>query len=173
MTHANHTRPMPTAMRSRLRSATDDPPSPLETPPPNMSESAPPRPLWRSTSRIISKLVMTSKTSKTITTGGSLTDSARRSENGHVIEAADAAELVGLEAGPADEASVDVGLLHDAADVGGLHRTAVQDAYGGRSIVSRRLADARPDGSAHLLRVVGRRDFAGADGPHRLVGDHE
>src|SRR6478735_7286346 len=173
MTHANHTTPIPTVMRSRLRSATDDPPRPLDTPPPNMSESPPPRPLWRSTSRIISKLVITSKTSKTITTVGSLTDEARQSEDGHVVEPADPAELVGLEAGTADETAVDVRLLHDPADVGGLHRTAVQDAYAGRGLVSGGLGDAPADRRAHLLRVVGSRDLAGADRPHRLVGDDQ
>src|SRR6187551_2864608 len=127
-TQANHTKPIPMVMRSRLRSATEDPPTPLETPPPNMSESPPPRPLCSSTMRISSKLEMTSKTSKTITTGWILTDQARWSEDGHVVEPADATELVGLQAGTSYEAPVDVGLLHDAGHVGGLHRAPVEDA---------------------------------------------
>ena len=61
MTQANQITPIPTVSRSRLRSATDEPPSALETPPPNMSDRPPPRPLWSRTSRISSRLVMTSR----------------------------------------------------------------------------------------------------------------
>ena len=54
--HANQMTPMPTVSRSRLRSATDEPPSELETPPPNMSDRPPPRPLCSRTRRIIKQL---------------------------------------------------------------------------------------------------------------------
>ena len=44
----------------------------LETPPPNMSDSPPPRPLWSSTSRMRIRLVMTSRMVKSRITSGSL-----------------------------------------------------------------------------------------------------
>src|SRR3712207_7456486 len=34
-----------------------------------------------------------------------------------------------------------------------------------------RSGEPAADGAAHLLRVLGRGDLAGADGPHGLVGD--
>ena len=57
MTQANQMTPMPTVSRSRFFSATEEPPSELETPPPNMSERPPPRPLCSRTSMITSRLV--------------------------------------------------------------------------------------------------------------------
>src|SRR3954454_2161220 len=55
-THANHSRPTTTVVRSRLRSATEEPPTDDCMPPPNMSERPPPLPLCISTSSIISRL---------------------------------------------------------------------------------------------------------------------
>jgi hypothetical protein len=48
---ANHTSSRAMVIRSRLRSATDDPPSEDDTPPPNRSDRPPPLPLCRRTSR--------------------------------------------------------------------------------------------------------------------------
>src|SRR5688572_14064402 len=99
---ANQMTPTPTVKRSRLRSATDDPPRLLETPPPNMSDRPPPRPLWSSTSRIMIALVRTSRMVNSGITSGSLRHVRRgpvgASQHGHVVEPADAAELVDLQA---------------------------------------------------------------------------
>src|SRR5690606_22669690 len=54
--HANHSRPTTTVIRSRLRSATEEPPTEDCMPPPNMSERPPPFPLCISTSSISSRL---------------------------------------------------------------------------------------------------------------------
>ena len=81
--------------------------------------------------------------------------------------------IVDLQAGASDEAPVDVGLLHDARDVGGLDRPAVQDAHLGRRLLGERLGDLAADRPADLLRVVRGGDLAGADRPHRFVGDDE
>src|SRR5688572_11298680 len=95
--------PAPIVIRSRLRSATEDPPRPLETPPPNMSERPPPLPLWSRISRIIRRLVMMSRTVRAVITEGTLLHVPEASEARHVVEAADATELVGVQAGPADQ----------------------------------------------------------------------
>src|SRR5690348_17536276 len=98
MMHANQITPIPIVIRSRLRSATDEPPNELETPPPNMSERPPPRPLCSSTSKTSKRLVMTSRTVNTRVTVENPTSRIDESEQGHVVEAADPGELVGLEA---------------------------------------------------------------------------
>src|SRR5580704_14494141 len=54
----NHRIPVKIVIRSRFLSTTDDDPRLDETPPPNRSDSPPPLPLWSSTSKIISRLVM-------------------------------------------------------------------------------------------------------------------
>src|SRR6478672_3754073 len=111
MTQANQMTPTPTVNRSRFRSATDDPPSELDTPPPNMSDRPPPRPLWSRTSSTSVQLVMTSRIVKTVVTTAYPTSRLRpfrsgppagpdrcrdESQRGHVVEAADPAELLGL-----------------------------------------------------------------------------
>ncbi|CAK7285565.1 hypothetical protein SGPA1_31438 [Streptomyces misionensis JCM 4497] len=54
--HASHSTPITTVIRSRLRSATEEPPTEDCMPPPNMSERPPPFPLCISTSSISSRL---------------------------------------------------------------------------------------------------------------------
>src|SRR5690349_5624067 len=108
MTQANQMTPTPTVSRSRLRSATDEPPRELETPPPNMSERPPPRPLCRSTSRIMTALVIISTMVKSSCTVRKPTSEGRRSDDRHVVEAADRAELVRLQARTAHQAAVHV-----------------------------------------------------------------
>ncbi len=84
----------------------------------------------------------------------------------------DAGELVGVEAGPADQGAVDVGLGHQLGGVGRLHRAAVLDAHRRRRPSSpTRSRDHVADERAHGLGVLGRGGAAGADGPDRLVGD--
>src|SRR3954454_21193009 len=118
MTQANQMEPTPMVKRSRLRSATDDPPSELDTPPPNMSDSPPPRPLWSSTRRIISTLAMTRMMVKSVSSTTAILRHARRcSEHRHVVETADRGELLDLQARTADEDAVDVGLRHDRRHV--------------------------------------------------------
>src|SRR5947209_1348191 len=55
----NHRTPKKIVMRSRFRSTTEDEPRVELTPPPNRSDKPPPLPLCSSTSKIITKLVMT------------------------------------------------------------------------------------------------------------------
>src|SRR5690606_8727798 len=98
----------------------------------------------------------------------------RRSGPGRVrLVARDAGELLRVEARAADERAVDVGLRHDRGDVRGLHRAAVEDAGRVREVRVVEVAQGAADRAADLLRVLGRRDLARADGPHGLVGDDE
>src|SRR4051794_19521055 len=85
------------------------------------------------------------------------------------VKAADLGKLCGVEASAADEGPVDVGLGHDPDDVARLDRSAVQDAGLVGEVTAVQLGQPRPDGGTDLLRVLGRRDLAGADRPHRLV----
>src|SRR5213083_2437103 len=57
----------------------------------------------------------------------------------------DSSELVGVEAGAADERPVDVGLGHELGDVGGLHRTAVLDAHAAGGLVAPPLTHSGAD----------------------------
>src|SRR3954469_15789492 len=173
MTQANQMTPMPIVSLSRFRSATEDPPRELGTPPPNMSDIPPPRPLWSSTSRIISALAAIRTMVKSVSsTTAILRHVSRCSEHRHVVETADRSELVGLEARATHESTVDVRLRHDRGDVGRLHGAAVQDPdrVGGVAV---QLADLGPDAGADLLGVLRRRDLAGADRPDRLVREHQ
>ncbi|MDF2493007.1 MAG: hypothetical protein K0Q58_1585 [Microbacterium sp.] len=77
------------------------------------------------------------------------------------------------EARPADEGAVDVGLAQEARDVARLHRTAVQDAGAGCRIRTELLGDDLTELRADLLGLIGRRGLARADGPDRLVRDHD
>src|SRR5689334_4438254 len=171
MTQANQMAPMPTVNRSRFRSATEEPPSELDTPPPNMSDRPPPRPLCRRTSTTSRKLVSMSRMVKSRVTVENPTSRIGQSEQGHVVEPADPGELVHLEARTAHQAAVDIIAVHDPRDVRGLHRTAVEDAYAVGRCVPVDVTDPLADGGADLLRVVGRGDLAGADGPDGFVGD--
>ena len=66
-----------------------------------------------------------------------------------------------LERRAADERTVDVRLREQLGRVVGLHRAAVEDGH----------VEQRLDERVRLLRELGRRGLAGADRPHRLVGD--
>src|SRR5690606_5066451 len=103
-------------------------------------------------------------TSRTLTSGRSA---------GVLTEPADLDELPRIEARPADEGAVDVGLRHDAGDVPRLHRSSVQDTDDLRHLVSVALGEPGPDGPAHLLSVLRRGDLPGADRPDRLVRHHD
>jgi hypothetical protein len=56
------TSPRTTVIRFKLRSATPDEFMELDTPPPNISATPPPRPLWSKIIKIRSTLVMASNT---------------------------------------------------------------------------------------------------------------
>ena len=90
-----------------------------------------------------------------------------------VAVAADRGELGGVDRRPADERAVDVRLGHDRRDVAGLHRAAVEHAHAVGQVAGVELGQLGADRGADLLRVLGRRDLAGADGPDRLVGDDD
>src|SRR5215467_3162377 len=64
----------------------------------------------------------------------------------------DLGELVGVQAGPADEGPVDVGLGHQFGHVARLDRTAVLDPDLRRDRPEER-GEFRPDRAAHLLGV--------------------
>src|SRR4051812_8652204 len=82
--HTNHSRPITTVMRSRFRSATEEPPTDDCMPPPNMSERPPPFPLCISTSSISSRLktIRAIENPKT-TAGPTLSDSDERRGHSH------------------------------------------------------------------------------------------
>src|SRR5207302_2796259 len=80
---------------------------------------------------------------------------------------------VGVQARPADEGAVDVVLGQQVRRVGRRHRAPVLDAESGGHLLARVLGDRVSYGAAHALRVLGRGVLPGADGPDRLVGDHQ
>src|SRR5699024_9021787 len=90
-----------------------------------------------------------------------------------VAEADDLDEVVGLEAGTADQGTVDIVLTHDAAGVVALDRTAVEQTHGPGDLGRVELGQAGADRRADLLSVLGGGDLAGTDGPDGLVGDDE
>src|SRR3954452_6280864 len=85
----------------------------------------------------------------------------------------DLCELVGVQAGTADERSVDVRPGEDAGRAAGLDRSAVEDTDDVARLRAVALGEPRPQCGTDLLGVVGGGDLTGADGPHRLVGDHD
>jgi len=50
--HATHTRETITVIRSRLRSAIEDPPNAVDMPPPKRSDIPPPRLLWTKIAKV-------------------------------------------------------------------------------------------------------------------------
>src|SRR6478735_2311881 len=125
--HANQHRPTTTVIRSRFRSATEEPPTDDCMPPPNMSERPPPFPLCISTSSISRPLKTIRAIENPITTAGptsselgkgtgaghlpdprkGTTDRLRRSTSSLVAETDDLDELVRVQRGTADQGAVD------------------------------------------------------------------
>src|SRR4029453_641473 len=127
---ANHTMPTSTVYRSRFLSATEEPARLEVTPPPNMLDMPPPLPRCSRISMVSRMLVMISNTinvyanaigmvgsflskgtaSATTIAGARppVGDRAHNSACGVLREPADRRELLGVEAGPADERTVDV-----------------------------------------------------------------
>src|SRR6266850_2598489 len=83
----------------------------------------------------------------------------------------DAGEDRGIEARAADERAIDVGLRHEGIDIIRLDAAAVEEADALRRRRRGAAADLAADGIVDLLRLSGRGGAAGADRPHRLVGD--
>src|SRR5579862_4318549 len=79
-------------------------------------------------------------------------------------------ELLGLEAGAADERTVDVLSRHQRAGIGRLDRAAIEDAcpLPGCAIAG---VEALAHEAMHLHNVTLRRGEARADRPDRLIGD--
>src|SRR3954454_17198373 len=86
---------------------------------------------------------------------------------------ADRCEFVGVQAGTADEGPVDVGAGEDPGDGAGLHRSPVEDTDDAGGLRSVALGEPRPQRPADLLRILRRGHLAGADRPHRLVGEDD
>jgi peptidyl-prolyl cis-trans isomerase D len=84
---------------------------------------------------------------------------------GSAAAAGDGPEIVGDEAGAADEGAVDLGEAKDLGGVFRVDRAAVKDA--------RRRRQAAADRPVHRRDVATGRGAAGADRPDRLVGDDE
>ena len=57
--------------------------------------------------------------------------------------------------------------------VGRLHRAAVENPDFLRDRIGEVLREQAADKRVHFLRLLGRGDLAGADGPHGFVGDHD
>ena len=83
----------------------------------------------------------------------------------------DDGELVRLEGGTTNEATVHVGLAEQLLRVLGVHAAAVLDGQRLGSVLTVQLAHHLADGSADFLCLVGGGSLAGADGPDGLVGD--
>mmetsp|Transcript_28638 Transcript_28638/g.91721 ORF Transcript_28638/g.91721 Transcript_28638/m.91721 type:complete len:312 (+) Transcript_28638:246-1181(+) len=89
----------------------------------------------------------------------------------HVVD--DAPKGVRLEAGAADEGAVDVGARHQVVDVVVVDRATVLDHHRVGNLLAVVLDEPAADVRVRLLRHLGRRREAGADGPHRLVRDDD
>src|SRR5919108_4289601 len=166
----------PTVRRSRLRSTTVEPPRVELMPPPNMSERPPPRPAC---SRMNRQRVSDAITWMTISSGIIDLVLCRRVDGASVSAGVpgraldDQRELVGVEAGAADQRAVDVRLGGQLLGVGGLDAAAVLDAQLVGGGAAHQLGDGAADQRDRLLGVLGGGGPAGADRPHRLVGDHQ
>src|ERR1044072_3076737 len=83
----------------------------------------------------------------------------------------DSQEFARVKAGAADEEAVDVGLRDELRRVVGLDRAAVEEAQRGGEGGRAEGGEALAQEGVRLLRLPGRGDLTGADGPDRLVGD--
>ena len=82
-------------------------------------------------------------------------------------------EIIGDEAGAADEGAVDVRLGDEVAPVGGIDAAAIQDAEGFKGGVVVELGHETTDGADGFVGLLGGGVEAGADGPDGLVGDDD
>src|ERR1700742_198334 len=173
MMHTNHRMPKKIVIRSRFRSTTDEEPKVDDTPPPNMSDRAPPLPLCSSTSRIITRLVMIRmiETPMAIAARSFFPIQLLLQRVGRVITN-DLRELSGVDTGASYEGTVDVGLGHDRRDVVGFNRPAIQDTQTRGCFVVVNRGNTLTNCRAGFLGVVRGGHLTGADGPDRLVGDH-
>ena len=130
-----------TVMRSRFFSITVDPAAEAPRPPPNMSESPPPRPLWMSTKKIspiprpncsIHKMTVMIPTAHTLTEAAPWNESCEQiceispySQLLVVSVLHDRSKLIRFKAGPADKCTINIRLRHQLSNVAGLHRATV------------------------------------------------
>src|SRR5207253_988274 len=89
---------------------------------------------------------------------------------GSAAGAADGGKVRHLEGRAAEQAAVDVLLGKQSGGVIGLDAAAIQQLHL-RGLLCRRMQLRAPQ-RVNGLRLFGRCRLAGADGPHRLVGDH-
>src|SRR5919198_750455 len=81
-------------------------------------------------------------------------------------------ELLGVQAGPADQGAVDLGVSHEIPDVPRLDAAPVLDPDPGPGPFPEHRSHGPADQSDHLTGVGGLGVPPGPDGPDRLVGDH-
>src|SRR3954451_12965064 len=78
-----------------------------------------------------------------------------------------------IQAGAAHEGSVYVGLAHKILGVFGFYAAPVDHVTGVGGLGAKPLSEATANVGMRLAGLGGGGGAAGADGPHRLVGDHE
>ena len=117
-------------MRSRFRSATEEPPIDELTPPPKRSERPPPLPRCSRINTISRMLVMMSTTASAIVTTviKSSSESTWKGQYRSVSQfsrvqaiANDSHEIVRIQTGSADQDPVNIHFGHDPGDIAALH----------------------------------------------------
>src|SRR6476659_5472215 len=190
MMDASHTDATATVKRSRLRSATDDPPSDVDMPPPNMSDRPPPLPLCSRMNKVRTRLDSTSRTCSTMRTastwslqivgvpgvggaGRPLPHMFPGLGQGYLPEGPTAEPTRRSPSGRRGRSGGGevVAVATDRRELGRVDGSAAHEGAGDVPAVE--LGEQRSDRRTHLLRVVGGRDLAGADRPDGLVGDDD
>ena len=92
--------------------------------------------------------------------------------NGLAATFSDRPKILGLEAGAADQAAVNIGQRDKLAGIVGFHGTAVQDTDTGGLLAAQGLGKAVADQCVDFLNLIIGRRTTGADGPHRFIGNH-
>src|SRR5690606_8354792 len=90
-----------------------------------------------------------------------------------LLELDDLREAGRVEAGSPDQRPVDLGLLHEAADVLRLDAAAVLDPHPGCRLAAEPAGDLLPDQPGDAVGFAAGGGLAGSDGPDGLVGDHQ
>jgi len=77
------------------------------------------------------------------------------------------------EGSPTDKEAVNIFLFNELPAVFGIHRASIEDSRGCGNFRRHFLGEPVSNVGVRLLSLLGGRDFAGADGPHGLVSDHD